>query len=452
MQSVSQPSVADHELNQTPVAFDAAVSEACSRLSARSVFDGAPSLGISMVRNEQDVIERFVRHALKSLDALIVIEHGSIDSTPEILQALREEGLALELVPDNALGLHQADRMTRAARMSAALLNAHPIVPLDADEFLVATDTDAVVTLLREVPRDAVRVMRWRSYVPTSSDPAEEPDLLKRITFRSEYDLPVSKVVIGGDVARREDFRIGTGSHEVVLGTERVFNEFNEDRIALAHFPVRSAAQLTAKIVQQRFSMHVTRNRPPLKGEHYRVLDSAVSVSPFMTPAELHTAALLFCFPENAPNPSLIHDPLPVSDSLRYPMRRDISFLDIVESFAKNLADQHDEADNRHDQSSTVDTLLYEENQTLRHSTQALRDEVAALRDLCKELSDKLQDETQKHSDSQHKCLDLQHECIALNQALLEVWPRPWIAFLRGKLASVRSKCGALRARLLNRF
>ena len=42
--------------------------------------------GIAMVRNEADVVEAFVRHNLSILDALVVIDHGSVDGTAGIVR------------------------------------------------------------------------------------------------------------------------------------------------------------------------------------------------------------------------------------------------------------------------------------------------------------------------------------------------------------------------------
>ena len=50
-------------------------------------------ISISMVRNENDVIESFVRHNLALMDEMHIIDHGSSDGTREILIQLKEEGL-----------------------------------------------------------------------------------------------------------------------------------------------------------------------------------------------------------------------------------------------------------------------------------------------------------------------------------------------------------------------
>ena len=50
---------------------------------------------ISMVRNEADVIESFVRHTLRFADRLYITDHRSEDATREILSALVSESLPI---------------------------------------------------------------------------------------------------------------------------------------------------------------------------------------------------------------------------------------------------------------------------------------------------------------------------------------------------------------------
>ena len=57
--------------------------------------------GVSMVRNEADVIEAFVRHNLGVLDGLAIVDHGSFDGTTEILAELQREDLSLRIVRDD---------------------------------------------------------------------------------------------------------------------------------------------------------------------------------------------------------------------------------------------------------------------------------------------------------------------------------------------------------------
>lgn len=57
-------------------------------------------IGLSMVKNESDSIEAFIRHNLRFLDTLYLIENGSVDGTREILVELQREGLPIVLFDD----------------------------------------------------------------------------------------------------------------------------------------------------------------------------------------------------------------------------------------------------------------------------------------------------------------------------------------------------------------
>jgi hypothetical protein len=49
-------------------------------------------VGISMIRNDADIVEPFVRHTLRVLDHLFVIVHCPQDGTGAILSALHSAG------------------------------------------------------------------------------------------------------------------------------------------------------------------------------------------------------------------------------------------------------------------------------------------------------------------------------------------------------------------------
>src|ERR1700682_4151340 len=72
--------------------------------------------GATMVRNEADIVETFVRHNLTKLDGLLVVDHGSIDGTSQILEALVREGLPLWVERDERPALLQSEIMTRCVR------------------------------------------------------------------------------------------------------------------------------------------------------------------------------------------------------------------------------------------------------------------------------------------------------------------------------------------------
>ena len=49
------------------------------------------TVSITMVKNEQDIIEPFLRHIRPFFDAMIVLDHGSTDRTAEIIENCARE-------------------------------------------------------------------------------------------------------------------------------------------------------------------------------------------------------------------------------------------------------------------------------------------------------------------------------------------------------------------------
>ena len=68
---------------------------------------------ISMVRNEADIIESFVRHTLTFADRLFIGDHNSTDNTVKIIERLKSEGLPISVInlPD-IIGHEQAEITT----------------------------------------------------------------------------------------------------------------------------------------------------------------------------------------------------------------------------------------------------------------------------------------------------------------------------------------------------
>ena len=93
-------------------------------------------VAVSIVKNEADIIEPFVRHTLAWVDHHLVFDHDSTDGTREILGALQREGLPLTLFTDDALGNLQQARSNFLTRLAAQQYSADWVLPLDADEIL----------------------------------------------------------------------------------------------------------------------------------------------------------------------------------------------------------------------------------------------------------------------------------------------------------------------------
>src|SRR5262249_2248054 len=138
----------------------------------------------SIVRNEADIIEVFVRYHLKLFNRLIVVNHNSKDDTWHILQRLAAEGLPLEVRNEELVWHCQSEVMTALARDVWHTYRPDWIIPLDADEFLVNCDFSR---LKEEMPvEEHVLFPQWHNYVPTEFDDPNEPNILKRMKYKKK--------------------------------------------------------------------------------------------------------------------------------------------------------------------------------------------------------------------------------------------------------------------------
>lgn len=194
-------------------------------------------VGIACVRDENDIIEPFVRHNLAWMAHLVVLDNGSSDGTREILQTLKDEGLSLDILDDPALGKYLSRRMTMLMREHAVgRCGADWVMPLDADEF-VAPAGDGPLVPEWAGPESPVR-LTWLSYVPDAEDDPAEVNPVVRIRHRLQ-DEPrdrIVKVFVPGQLAGRVGAVLEPGNHELSLDG-RPCASVTQDRVCLAHFP-----------------------------------------------------------------------------------------------------------------------------------------------------------------------------------------------------------------------
>jgi hypothetical protein len=205
--------------------------------------------GVAMVKNEADIIEAFVRHNLRYLDRLVLIDHASTDATPRILEALRDEGLPLAIERETALAFDQARRLSFAAHRAAA--HADFVFALDADEFIRADGRDGLERALARVDAEAV-VVPWQTYVPQASNVDSIHPFERALERARREPLPESKVVLSGLLARGPGWQLTPGNHGVARNRDGAWQALATPElpgVALAHLPCRSADQLVKKIV-----------------------------------------------------------------------------------------------------------------------------------------------------------------------------------------------------------
>lgn len=218
--------------------------------AARDAGHGLRVVGLSLVKNEEDVIEPFVRHNLRFLDAMFVADNGSADRTREILVAMEREGLPLVVFDDPVTAYNQSEKMTALLRGVCAATLPDYVVPLDADEFIRSSPA-AFREELARIPPGGVGLVPWSTYVVSPDDVSGAiSDPPRSLAWRRRAELPqYRKVILRLDGRYASNIVLAQGNHSAERDDGAALAAVPLDGLALAHFPVRSESQLTSKAV-----------------------------------------------------------------------------------------------------------------------------------------------------------------------------------------------------------
>lgn len=266
-------------------------------------------VAIGMVRNEIDIVEAFVRHALAMVDQLVLLDNGSHDGTLDVLHSLQREGLALEVIEDSELGKRQAERTTRLMREYAiAKHGADWVVPIDADEFLIAGPDGFIPP---ETPADRPILIPWRSYVPEATDDAAERNPVLRIRHRLRTEgWPWVKVMVPRSLAGIPGAQLSEGNHSFQIGDAEVKSVPCPGSF-LGHFPIRGPGQYLAKVAIGYLNRLLVAVRQSDWGFQYRGPFERLKRDPASVSAEFSEAARRYALPGGATaDGETIPDPL----------------------------------------------------------------------------------------------------------------------------------------------
>lgn len=240
---------------------------------------GCKVVAITMVKNEMDVIESFVRHTLDFADEILVADHQSSDRTPEILAALAAEGCPVRIERLEEASYQQSEVMTQLMERAARECGADVILPLDADEFLMPLGNTSCRSLLEQFPCGEARSLHWRDYAPAEPEVHEGAFLLSQpLICQSEYHRG-QKVIVGGELVRTAAVRLMQGNHGIEILMDENWQKQTVPFVSgmeTAHFPWRSEAQTRSKFAVAWPNIVAKYTRNTLSASTYRASFEAV--------------------------------------------------------------------------------------------------------------------------------------------------------------------------------
>ncbi len=216
--------------------------------------------GISMMKDEVDVVEPVLRHMATQVDMLLVTDNNSTDGTRDLLSDLSVE-LPLQVFDDPEIGYFQSKKMTSLAQ-TAGNQGATFIVPFDSDEIHYSP-----FGTLKDVLNDVgsqwlVATADIYDHVSSSEDDLSDLNPITRIGWRRNYKGVLPKVACRW----REDLTIEQGNHAAKYSGGTTFQE---GLLVIRHFPYRSETQILKK-VKNGAAAYAATDLPENVGAHWR--------------------------------------------------------------------------------------------------------------------------------------------------------------------------------------
>jgi hypothetical protein len=214
-------------------------------------------IGFTMVKNEEDILEQFVRHNLHFLDRMYIFDHGSTDCTMDILRALASEGLpvvSVNAASGKFVGYAQAEIMSSILQLCIRDNGAGIYFPMDADEFVhFKAQADAVKAGIAAMPAQAFNIAYMNMPYPGSQDPALHRDVPKSFNLLGKWHALSGqnmKAAVRVDVpALAGHYQVTQGNHQIVFNGAVLPKSADFDALRYIHVPVRSSEHAFRKFV-----------------------------------------------------------------------------------------------------------------------------------------------------------------------------------------------------------
>lgn len=202
-------------------------------------------------KNEQDILEPFLRHHSPFFDAILVLNNGSADQSTPILNNLVRELPNVICIDAPTQKNELARSISHVFRQAQSAFFADFVFFLDADEFIGAPNPAAFDAMISKIKFGRAGRMAWRTFVPDPAlDETKIPDPIQRLTHRriKERTRPSTSksfVRLGG--AFNPAHATEQGNHKMRTGLNFSFSAKILQDLPLFHLPIRSIQQARAK-------------------------------------------------------------------------------------------------------------------------------------------------------------------------------------------------------------
>lgn len=263
-------------------------------------------VSLTMLYNEADILELFVRHHVRFVDEMILILHGnSVDRTEQIALQLKAEGLPVTLEYSDVAAYEQSSILTEAAHRAIQLHQPDVLVPLDCDEFLCTEKGDSVRPFLESLPVDRITALPWRTYIPKTPGSS----IVEHMSHRRKKESPPYFKTLIPCTFLQPSLVILQGAHGIMLNNQTMPSEVSHT-LWLAHLPIRSPKQAYQKALHAWPRQRDNPQGKPGDCFQWQLLYEAAEKQATFTEEQVVELALRYASDQTDPAPELVHDPL----------------------------------------------------------------------------------------------------------------------------------------------
>ncbi|CAI3795432.1 glycosyltransferase family 2 protein [Pseudarthrobacter sp. MM222] len=217
------------------------------------------TVSLTMVKNEEDIIEAFVRYNLRAVDHMFIADNLSTDGTMDILQALKAEGLPLTISIDEDQALKQNEKMTAMYRNAFRHNDFDFVFLLDADEFL-DLDREEMLSLRESRGGAAAYYVKRVNYLYGGEVTDGHSLSLFDLTSVTDTVPATDKSMIFHEAGRCGGFKIGNGNHHIrdwSRSEPHVSVKPDKEFALIHHLPLRSVEQYVRKSLLGWFALQL---------------------------------------------------------------------------------------------------------------------------------------------------------------------------------------------------
>ena len=237
---------------------------------------------VSMVKNEEDIIESFCRYTLQFCDGLLIRDDNSLDYTSVMIQKLINEGSQIVLfkTPESGtidFGRYQFHIFNDLARQAFEEHGADWVIPLDADEFLCCPDYSDPRAGIEKLDESLEYRIYSRTYI-FEGQPTDLSVFLPcqfRSFLRDPKERRMAKTILSRKLYFEYRAKISIGHHHLEFNAEPYPKIEFTDSLVSAHYPFRSVEQMLTKVIIGELNYKASLNRNNC-GLHWNIMYDAI--------------------------------------------------------------------------------------------------------------------------------------------------------------------------------